>query len=1287
MELNSVNSDIRQLYDNLEAISAAMVGGLEMSVLVQRIVDKIAEVIGAEASSLYLLDPDGQILRIQAATGYQKALVKKGAFYNIQEKGITAWIARKGQSFKANSNDELHAHEEWAGKQNPLQGDREPNAFLGIPLIVTIQGARQVIGVLKVEDIKKSSRYPESYFTEQDELLVEMMGNVITTVIQNTRLNDRRLHDLNENLQTLSAAMVGGLEMSVLVQRIVDKIVDVLGVDASSLYLLDPDGKILRIQAATGYQKALVKKGAFYNIQEKGITAWIAREGQSFKANNNDELHAHEEWAGKQNPLQGNREPNAFLGIPLKATVQGVMQVIGVLKVEDIRLSSRHPESYFTEQDELLVEMMGNVITTVILNTRLNDRRLHEFNANLQRLSAAMMGGLEMAVLAQHIVDRIAEVIGAEASSLYLLDQDDRRTLRIQAAKGYQRRLLECGAFYDIDEKGITPWIAREKKPFRADSNDVLIQHPSYVGKYDDKTQFRKPNAFLGIPLIVNTGNDQKEVIGVLKVEDIQPSSSHLENCKQYFTYQDELLVEMMGNVITTVIQNTRLSDNRMIKILTQVLSCTLPIEPNSMFLDILRPLVIRKDVSVFRAISTALSDTVQDYNSLEKQTRALLSLKADSELFRIMGINSKDETTARWYSNLYQLSQHQDVDSEKILDALIFEKCWQSAKNSLNKTKEEFHKIVDEISEKIAASCDGKSNWIGEGGRWLAFEIQLSLPSSLDISFPSKIPVLFFQGSRWQSKEDIDNLRDILNNNKYLFSWEKIPGNDNGRLIEFLMQKFSIEWAKAAIITKIDDVKTIIVTNGTNSLSLTLNDDKTNANLKIDDGRTDQFIVKTENGELNIYNKNNLGNIILTVFFLSNENMEKPSDDLQQFSKSHGKDIIKLPLEKIQHLISARNSQKLLRSQVLEKINLLTVSPYIISGPIPDKMFYGRENELRQITDNARTTNYAIIGGRRIGKTSILKKLQRDNLPNNGFQAYYHDCSPTPTEAELVKSVTTDRDWFPQGFTASGASFADVVKALPYDKPLVILLDEFDKLIKDNTDYQLFNILRALSNEGKCKFIISGERGLRSELKKPDKPLYNFAENMVIGLLDQNSVKELVTSPMKQLEIELINEEKFVEKIFESTSGHPNVVQRLCRRLIETLNKTGNRRLTLNDVENVITNPKFMKEEILNIFWEKSTSLERICSLVIADNVNVRTLKSVQAAIKSNGVDVDLNSVSDALERLVDLRNILKNSPEGYEFSVTAFPEIISKNQLKDYLALDCEKYQNHGDIVGEVE
>lgn len=103
----------------------------------------------------------------------------------------------------------------------------------------------------------------------------------------------------------------------------------------------------------------------------------------------------------------------------------------------------------------------------------------------------------------------------------------------------------------------------------------------------------------------------------------------------------------------------------------------------------------------------------------------------------------------------------------------------------------------------------------------------------------------------------DGDDISEIVTfSGMCLFSWEKIPGNDNGILREFLVQKFNVEWVEAAEIKKNDDGKTIRVSNESKYLLLILNDENTNVNLEIDDGRTDIFIVKTENGELNIYSE-----------------------------------------------------------------------------------------------------------------------------------------------------------------------------------------------------------------------------------------------------------------------------------------------------------------------------------------------------------------------------------------------------------------------------------------------
>lgn len=86
-----------------------------------------------------------------------------------------------------------------------------------------------------------------------------------------------------------------------------------------------------------------------------------------------------------------------------------------------------------------------------------------------------------------------------------------------------------------------------------------------------------------------------------------------------------------------------------------------------------------------------------------------------------------------------------------------------------------------------------------------------------------------------------------------FLFYWDRVPGKDN-RLVKLLKQNFDIDWVETAKIEKMDYGKTIKVSTDKNYLLLKLNDEKSRVDLKIDDGRTDEFIAKTEDDELNIY-------------------------------------------------------------------------------------------------------------------------------------------------------------------------------------------------------------------------------------------------------------------------------------------------------------------------------------------------------------------------------------------------------------------------------------------------
>jgi hypothetical protein len=86
-----------------------------------------------------------------------------------------------------------------------------------------------------------------------------------------------------------------------------------------------------------------------------------------------------------------------------------------------------------------------------------------------------------------------------------------------------------------------------------------------------------------------------------------------------------------------------------------------------------------------------------------------------------------------------------------------------------------------------------------------------------------------------------------------HLFCWDDVPGTDSERLLRYLRTAHSISWTRDAKIQKIDDGKTIRVSNGDDSVRITLDEAKKEATLKFSDDTTQKLEIKEENGKLKI--------------------------------------------------------------------------------------------------------------------------------------------------------------------------------------------------------------------------------------------------------------------------------------------------------------------------------------------------------------------------------------------------------------------------------------------------
>ncbi|MCX9012911.1 MAG: hypothetical protein OIN66_17555 [Candidatus Methanoperedens sp.] len=151
---------------------------------------------------------------------------------------------------------------------------------------------------------------------------------------------------------------------------------------------------------------------------------------------------------------------------------------------------------------------------------------------------------------------------------------------------------------------------------------------------------------------------------------------------------------------------------------------------------------------------------------------------------------------------------------------------------------------IVSETWFPDNSTKDRDTAW-AVNAKVLAFK-PINLPVK-DISYPLR--------SAPQPKTDNEVAKKALVTKlEYLFSWDEVPGKDNYLLIEYLIKNFDVGWVRTAQVKKSDDGRTISFSDAKNSLSLELNNEKMKAILTINDGRTDEFTVRMENGKLNIY-------------------------------------------------------------------------------------------------------------------------------------------------------------------------------------------------------------------------------------------------------------------------------------------------------------------------------------------------------------------------------------------------------------------------------------------------
>lgn len=409
-----------------------------------------------------------------------------------------------------------------------------------------------------------------------------------------------------------------------------------------------------------------------------------------------------------------------------------------------------------------------------------------------------------------------------------------------------------------------------------------------------------------------------------------------------------------------------------------------------------------------------------------------------------------------------------------------------------------------------------------------------------------------------------------------------------------------------------------------------------------------------------------------------------KKTEKIQELSQKRFLAVVIIDENDLKQVMLSPHPLQIFRTRVLlRQVSPSLISTYQTEGPVT-QTFFGRHDEIGKIV-RTKNRNFAIVGSRKMGKTSLLYKV-RDYLPSTTIPIYLDLEAPQAPNYETFLSMLFDElnlycslsiDFDPDLVNLRKAirAFNKQTQKVP-----VFILDEIDVLLEFDiaNDYQLTKTLRALFNENRCQVIFSGYESLFHETRRITSPLYNFCQTIQLDKLKENDAQDLITSPMESIGIQYQNPDDRV-LILRQTGYHPNLLQFTCKYLVEKIeeheDELDRRIIKRQDIKDFFDSFEF-ENYVINDFYSFFTSdidpLEKLIVLLplVDSSSDIISANELKKILHTHQVEIAVGDLMFHLANLT-LRFLFTAEPGGkYRFALPIFPQILRRrNNLSDLI------------------
>ena len=237
-------------------------------------------------------------------------------------------------------------------------------------------------------------------------------------------------------------------------------------------------------------------------------------------------------------------------------------------------------------------------------------------------------------------------------------------------------------------------------------------------------------------------------------------------------------------------------------------------------------------------------------------------------------------------------------------------------------------------------------------------------------------------------------------------------------------------------------------------------------------------------------------------------------------------------------------------------------------SGRVAPEMFYGRQQEVRDVLDPDGSS--LIYGGRQLGKSALFTHVERMYHHPPHILIKYIDLNAEGIGRERTPDAI--RPLLVREFKKMDVFEEEVLERIGYprlrehtlawlnenqERRILLLLDEADRYFESDSKND-FKETRGLKNimevtGGRFKVVFAGLHNVLRTTELSNHPLAHLKPPICIGPLDPREAQALIEEPLKAMgyRFEFID---LVGLILSWTNYYPSLAQLYCRQLLEDL-------------------------------------------------------------------------------------------------------------------------------------